>query len=121
MTAPSGYPSSGRAATDLAPPPAGPAPGAPPAESERPLFPIEQVLAANNPGDEVACPSCSALGTLQFAEETTRYWRGFGITDDGQVNVYDDTTADDGDDPRIDCTACAASWAIPVELELEYG
>lgn len=64
-----------------------------------------------------ACPNCHG-GPVQLAEETTRYWRGLTV-EEGTLFAYDDTTADDGDDPRIECICCGQRWAVPQTLE--YG
>lgn len=70
-------------------------------------------------GGEPCCPDCGHFGCLQVAEKTTRYWRGFGVSEAGTVFAYDDTTYDEGDDPRIECIVCQATWALPEDVE--YG
>lgn len=81
--------------------------------TERPPFPEDW--------DGRTCPACGvdAARTLQAIEETSRYWRGIELTDSGTVLVYDDTTADEGDDERIECLVCHAAWARPESIE--YG
>jgi hypothetical protein len=67
------------------------------------------------------CPSCGADDrSLQLSEETTRYWRGFQLHEDGTLFVYDEATSDDGDDAHISCLVCLTEWSVVPE-DIEYG
>jgi hypothetical protein len=74
------------------------------------------------------CPPCwdssdhTDPGRLRYVETVSETWH---ISQDAaskaSLRAYDSTTSDEGDDPRIECFGCTRRYAIPHDVEIDWG
>lgn len=74
---------------------------------DRPDFPADAF-------DGSTCPSCGADGSLQYLDNTVRWWNYQGRSDTGELLFDGSFDYGDGDDDHLGCWDCQAEWTVPV-------